>query len=1570
MTKKITSFLQRRVLISMLFIGMSMLGYISYKQLPLELLPSIELPYLIVQIGSVQEMDPEYLEREALIPVESAAGTLDDVEKIESYAGRRSGMIFISYNSNTNMKYAFLKLQEKVNAAKSTISSDFIVQVIKIDTQDLANLFMNLQVRGSGGVDRVRTIIDKEIKDEFESIDGIANIEIFGGRLKAVNIVLDNNKSEAYGITPGRVRQLIVQYRQSTTFVGLVNNYQLKNSVNVVGDYTHISQLENIVVDAARGILLKDIADIFFDVQEETSISRVNGKDAVTIQLIRDTQVNLIELAHETRSVIERLNSRLAYQDIDIVIQQDSAEILEENIDLIINLAIWGGLLAVLILWYFMRNLRLVLIIAMTIPVSVFTAFNFFYAYNISLNSLTLVGIALAIGMLLDNSIVVLENINRQVRKNKDHLAAVVFGTKQMARSVSAATLTTVAVFVPFLFANEYIIRVIGFQIGISIISTLIISLVAALVLIPMAAYFILSRSKDAVKSIQFSLTAGKFLPLYNLILKTMLRFPMRMIVITVVTFVVTILLAFMLGMTNSEEVQLEDFNMYVTMPEGATLESTDLAVQELEKKFSEIEELQDVVSQIYEQEAILTLKLKENYKEIAQRTIPEIKEHINEISHRYHTADVSFEQPVNSDRFSRRGGGERGGSPDIGAGLMSALGLTDQGGKVIITGKDFNMMRIISDDIQGKLEDLSSIEHVSNNATRKRPEIHLLFDRELLSRLEIPFSSIASELSSFQTEVPVGMSFKDGEDEYDIVIRNAELKEKSIDDLEQLNVQSESGALYPLAEVSTVLQSEGNAGINRINQERRIELYYNFASDVNQSSTLLEAARLEVENIVAATSIPSGIAVQVEQEEIDLSDFKFMFTVSFLLIYMILASVFESLLKPFIIMFTVPLAAIGSLWAIIFTGNSIANVNVLVGLLILLGIVVNNGIILIDYIRQMQQKGMSRKRAIMVAGQTRLRPIIITALTTIIAMVPLALGEEQYVTRIAAPFAITVIGGLSVSTLFTLVFIPTVFSGLETAIEWLKNLPVTLKVVQIVIYLTGLTLIYLNIESWLWQFVYIFALLLIIPGLTFFITHSLRRAQTDYINKNEAITIKISKVYKFYDMPSRFVKEWHRKMIQANTTENMPRKDVIFRDIWKFIVLGFAIYYVYFYLESGFWIVVLMHFVYALIMHLLHLLRLSPDNQVSADSRNNKWIRRSYALLLWGLPLLNTIYIYWVLASPTATVFMFIIWFSLLIVYRAGQKLNRLKIDINKISGRFSRIRVLFYRFISFVPFIGKKKSSFMALQEVSLEIGSGMFGLLGPNGAGKTTLMRIICGILDQSYGKIHINGYNVKEHREELQGLIGYLPQDFGMYENLTAEEFLNYQAILKGLLNTDERLRRIDYVLESVHLKESRHMKIGSFSGGMKQRIGIAQTLLHLPRILVVDEPTAGLDPRERIRFRNLLVDLSRERVVIFSTHVIEDIASSCDRVAILNQGSVCYLGIPQEMVTEATNKVWQCTVTDEVFEEISADHNVVHHTRLGSGIRIRIISDTKPLDMAENVKPTLEDAYLWLLKKEN
>jgi len=1537
----------------MFFLGLALLGIISYRHLPMELLPSVEAPFLIIQVGSVRDADPYYLEREAIIPLEGAAAGLENVEKIESWAGRNRGTIYVYFPSRTDMTYAYLKLQERVNAVQADLEGDFFVETLKVDTQALSNMFMNLQVRGSGGVDRIRSIIDKSITPELETVDGIAHVEVFGGRSRSVSVVLDEGVTESYGITPSDVRRAIAGQRQQSQYVGNVSDRQLKASVHVVADYTSISALENIVVDEVRGLRLRDVADVYMDVMEEQSLSRVNGKEAVTMQIVRDTQANLIALAGDTREVIDRLNRELAWQDIEIVIEQDMSAYLEENLDLILNLAITGGILAVLILWYFLRNLRLVTMIALALPLSVFTAFNLFYALGISLNTLSLAGMALAIGMLLDNSVVVLENIYRVAQRQKDVAQAVVTGVKQIARSVSAATLTTVAVFLPFVFAEQFFIRVIGYQIGMSIISTLLVSLVVALLLIPMAALFFMRRAGGSSRSLRFSLTSGRFLPFYNLLLKSTLRFPMRTVLSMLALFFISLFISIAISLIVPDEVELEQFNLYLTMPPGATLETTDLAARDLEESLMKIEELQDVVSQVYEQEAVFTLKLKEEYHSVARRDVAGVKDLIQHIIWDFRIGDVSFTAPAGSQRF--RGGGSRGGGgPEMDNGLMSMLGLGDNVGTITLSGSDYDAMHRFAEELEDQLWDLNAIRRVAHDATDNRPEVQLYFDRLLLARLGISLNNIASELASFETEVSSGVSFSDGKEQYDItIIKSDPDEEKRIDDLRQLNIKAADGSSYPLERLAAPVMGEGRAGINRVNQERRIELSFQFVTEVNSSTALLDAARLEVEQIVDAMPLPEGVNLTIQHDKNDLNDFYFLFFLAFLLIYMILASTFESLLQPFIIMFTIPLAAIGGLWAIVITGHSLMNVNALIGFLILLGIVVNNGIIFIDYAGQLRRKGQRRERALLEAGQARLRPIVITALTTIAAMLPLALGREEYVTRIASPFAIAVIGGLAFATFFTLLFIPTVYQALEQTLSWFKGLRWPLKTLQIGAVTIAGILIFVYVESLLWQMLNFTLAIMAIPGLTWFAQTSLRRARPDWAT--DRIRIEIHNVYKLYDLPGRFLREWRRKRGLEEETTATGKGLFWRRHALLWLALAGWAWFVLLYLESAFWTFFLLPVLHALLWKAWNTL---------PSFKGRRFLDR---LIFWAVPLALLLYYMFTFEAWVSGGLLFVFW-TLGLAWGRSAPIAVERLDYwQQKSTRLAFLMRGWYRLIGKLPGSGRYRKPFMALKGVTLEIGNGMFGLLGPNGAGKTTLMRIISGVLEASYGAVRINGHDTRQWREELQGLIGYLPQDFGMYENLSALEFLNYQAILKGLYDEEERRERVEYVINAVHLWERRDEKISGFSGGMKQRIGIAQTLLHLPRILVVDEPTAGLDPRERIRFRNLLVELSRDRAVIFSTHVIEDIASSCDKVAVMHRGELRYLGHPEEMTAKAGGHVWQATVSEEQFETIRNTLHVIHHIRVDDGVRVRILQQDKPLEQAIQVSPTLEDAYLWLLK---
>jgi multidrug efflux pump subunit AcrB/ABC-type multidrug transport system ATPase subunit len=1564
--------INRKVLISMLFTGLTLLGYVSYKQLPLELMPNAELPMLFVQISSSMEVDPAYMENQAVIPIEGAIGTMEGIESMETSMNNRTASIQVNFKQNVNPTYTFLKLQERIDQSAENLDENFRVSVNRVDIQQLSNQFMELQIRGSGGTDRLRNIADQEIVDELESIDGIASVTVFGGKERSIEITYDKAACEAYDITPSQIRSAIANNSANRTFAGFLNESKTRYFVHVTAEYKDVTDIENIII-AEGPVYLKNVADVYFGVKEEESISRVNGMDAVSVMLVKDSQANLIELSAKVQERIAELNEKLEFSDVEIVVQTNTAETMEKNLDQIMSLAILGGLLAIFVLWIFLKNLRIVSIIALAIPVSVFTAFNLFYAFNISVNSLTLVGLVLAIGMLLDNSVVVLENIYRLSGKHFSPDKAVVQGTSEVWRSIIAATLTTITVFLPFLFSSDFMIKLLGNNVGVSIISTLTVSLFVALLFIPMAAHVLLRKTHSHNIFYEKVTTNNRIIQVYVILLKTAMRSPAATVVGAIVLFFLTVFIVLAININTLEEVEETRFSVYVTMGTGSTLEATDYVVSEVESRLGEIEEKQDIIANIGEEEAIVTVVLKEDYKDINDRTIAEIKAEVEELVDDIGQAEISLTAPASSSRFRGGGGGGSGGVENF----SRFLGIGTNQERILIKGENFELMRGVAEDMEYYLENLESVRSASVSVGSRRPELHLYFNQLLLTEFGLNLNNVASELSSFSREFSSGVNFKQGTEEYDIIIKERlseeeEEEEKGIDDLRRVKLSNNQGGIYDLQDVADLVYSFGMASITRVNQEKQIQLFYRFVTEAEQSKSLLEAYRLEIDEIVGSYKLPPGIAVEVIHEEDQYSEFYFLIAAAFILIVMILASVFESLVIPLVLMFAVPMAAIGSFIALIFTGNSLFNANTLTGFIILLGVVVNNGIILIDFTNILRERGYRKSRALITAGLSRVRPILITSITTIVAMLPLALGRSEYVGAIGAPFAITVIGGLTVSTLLTLVFIPTLYFGIENTINWLKSLHWGLKLLQLVIFAGAAVYIYYSVDTFIWKLLGFMLIVLLIPGVTAFVLTSLRQASSKVIDENEPIKIVIRKLVKIYDRDTRFVREW-KAGIKIRERAGLLKDYKKIRDfydlIWQIPLFLFLVYFTFFYLESNAWMWIISHFLY-FFMFLLYLpLSRVLKNRYEATGNNfyPKTDNLIFNILYWGVPALFLVIFFLRWDNIGMVIFVGVIWLLLLVIYSSGEYIHKKQLNIARIEGRFSKFRRWYFTMVRQIPVIGKRKVPFRALNGVSLEIKTGMFGLLGPNGAGKSTMMRIICGILEQSYGKIWINGLDTRKHREELQGLMGYLPQAFGYYDNMSAWEFLDYQAILKGIKDRGIRNNRLEYVLKSVHMYEWKDAKIGSFSGGMKQRIGIAQILLNLPRILVVDEPTAGLDPRERIRFRNLLVELSRDRIVIFSTHIIEDISSSCNQVAVINRGDLKYFGTPGEMVHMGEGFVWQMTLPAKDFDNFANKQLIIHHMRDGENIKVRVLAKEKPSDNAVSVSPHLEDAYLCLLK---
>lgn len=1560
------SFVDRRVTICMLLVAMSLMGYFSYRQLSVELLPNTELPQLYISCSAQSDLTPSYMEQQVVIPIEGAVSAVGGVENMETTVSGRQGTIRVDFKRGTNLKLTTVKLQQKISSIRSDFPTGVSVNVQQANIGGMGNQFISLQVRGTGGVDRLRAIVDKDVVPRLLSIDGIADVTVYGGRVKSIEIRSNPEAMQALNISNSQISQALNQYNQERTFLGFISESDRKYYVQLDANYDDVSQVENLVV-APGPIYLKNVATVFFDYKDETTISRVNGMDAISVSMVNVSGENILELSRRCLKRIDEVNREVAPQDLQLVVQSNSADLISNNMSQIVRLALLGGLLAIFVLWFFLRNIRLVCLIALSIPVSVLSAFNIFYAADISINTLTLLGMALAIGMLLDSSIVVLENIYRLASMGMPPRQAALQGVREVRKALIASTLTTVTVFLPFVFSDEPMIKLLGQNIGFSIISTLLFSLLVAVTFIPMATAAMMERSSGR-GSTPFSRMSihDRPLQIYSTLLKTCLRKPGPTIGTAVVVLVIAIIVALARNTGQNRQIDSDRVNVSITMPTGSTIENTDEATATLESRLDSFPHKKDVISRIQEDQASITVTLQDDYSKKGGPTISQIVEQLGDQFKLDDDIDVRVTPGYGGEQQSANG-------LDRLASFMSVLGVGDNSERIVVKGSDTETMRIVANELRYNLEQMEFVRDVRVDNPGGRREVQLTFNPVSLASYGITPQNITSALNALNRSTSTGASFKVGTDEYDIVIMDdlteeeeeAGNWEKTMDDLRRVTITDQNGGVHELQQLASIRLSRGPSEVRRVNRDRRINVTYGISQSEELPKDVLDGYHNQIDDLIANYNLPSGLALEAQRGDDSTGEFKFLILASILLIFMILAASFESLTTPVVLLFSIPLAAIGSLLALLLSGNSLMTANTLTGFLILLGVVVNNGIILIDYSTTLRKRGYGRMRAIMTSGYSRLRPISITTITTIVTLVPMAMGDSEYAGAIGAPFALTVIGGLTFSAILTLLLIPTLYISFENMRTWYKGLGRYTHILHAVILGVALVVILTSLSGIFRILLSIIVLLIAIPGVTYFIKSSVRIARDDIVAPDQPIEIEVRNLVKVYDWPGLFLRQWRsglnirRRLGLARTYHHA--KDFVGL-LWQVVVFGFTGYLAGWYFEKNFWILLMAIITLAGVKNIMK----AVTGYIGYKSGNPGTTQKIRRILFWVLPVLTMFFLSIRLESKGFVVFIAVVWVLGLLIRRTSDYLYENDINVERLKGQKAGLKRTWFVFVKSIPVIGKQKKPFRALRGVSFQIHSGMFGLLGPNGAGKSTFMRIVTGILRQSYGTVFINGMDTLKYREELQSLIGFLPQEFGMYEAMTAWDFLDYQAILKGVTDEKVRRERLEYVLTAVHMYEQRNSAIGSFSGGMKQRIGIAMILLNLPRILVVDEPTAGLDPRERIRFRNLLVELSRERIVIFSTHIIEDIASSCNQVVVIEKGALKYFGEPGDMVHLAKDKVWLFDIEASRLGELD-EKLIANHIQDGDMIRVRYISPICPVPGAEPAEPNLEDAYLCLLK---
>ena len=1550
---------KRPVATTMVFIALSLLGAVSYYLLPVQLLPNLVFQQLQMVLW-LPGASPEEIEQELVIPAEGAIASLEGVKSIYSSVSPERGSISISFDFGTDMRYAYIKLEQKAAALRKQMPEQTFIDVIKYETSDFTSILMNLVVSGPGDINQLRNFADDKIVQRLSSLDGVVGITVYGGEEDAVEVIVDEKKCEAFGVPLFTVGQSIATFNRRTEYLGDVTEDGRRYFVSLTGRVSSIADLRELPLGDS-GVRLKDIADVRAGLKDKERISRIDGQQAVMLLIRKDNAANMLRVARKVHREIARLNGELAGHGVEIKTVFDAAKMVQDAIHRVEQLALFGVTLALGVLLIFLKRLRTVSIILVAIPVSLLITFNVMYYADLSINLLSLLGFAFAIGLLVDNGVVVIENTFRRAARTRDGITAAIEGTKEVSMPIVAMTGTTLIAFLPIYFLVENDFRLIMEEFVYSIASPLLVSVFVSMTLVPMlAARTIDYRVASARKH-------NRLLEVYVVVLKAVLRHRTFTMVMTILFFFFT-LIACLPFIASQQEFREPTGRLECNLrfPRGTSIETADRLTAKLEAICKELPD----VKMIEATASVGTAKVAVQFLDPKERSVElDIGSLKNQIRNQVETVEG-----IGTDRLWFSGSGDPM-SEGVAMSSMDAFGGSGPREYVQVRGQDDETLEKLALQIEQRLKRAfgDRMAYVSTINQPGAPELEIRGNRSRLAGWGLSMADLTGVvwLARRGGDAQV-VPFRTGDRDIDILVRLKDSKERTLDDLEHMRLRVPDGNYIELADVADVKISESPRDVRRRDRQHEVRVNYAFREDLARSARRLKVLQGQVDDVMGAMQMPQGYSMKIVHKEDDDHSMRWAMISAVICVFLLLAALFEDLGAPLCVMAAFPLAIIGVCWGLAFTESGLASPMAWAGLVMLVGVVVNDAILTLGQARRLIGMGYGRNRAVLQAGRNRLRPVIMTTATTVLAMLPLAIrrgGESE----IWPVFAITVVFGLIASTFGTLVFIPAMYLSLRDIGSWLKS--IGFIGIGIALGATA-ALFYFGfmrggwIESWIFRTVLAPAAFFAVAAIVWTVIRIVTAVTHTSVFEGEDIHISINNLTKIFGADKHMVRDWklkrRREKGMRERGEPVVNKSHVREDlVWKIPLFGLLIYF-HIYFENPFWLFVTACTTWFSLYDLVRSAGLLIEGDDLDDmGLHRSRLRRVFWTVALRLPAVALVcYFYFRLrAELWFAIFFLVVALILHWLNRLAAKARRGEIDVAGRSGMFAALRRVALR----MPVVAGVKPQVKALTGVNLEIGKGMFGLLGPNGAGKTTLMRILCNIYEPTRGCIEINGRNVRGLRSDVQPIIGYLPQHFGLHQNYTVWNYLNHFALLGDIFDKDEREALVERAIREVNLEERKHDKIKSLSGGMKQRVGIAQTLLHLPKIIVVDEPTAGLDPMERIRFRNLLAELGKDRVVVFSTHITEDVMSSCHDLAVLNEGRVVFRGAPGELQRMAVGKVREAVVDAADVAELTERVHVVSQVTEAEGVRVRFIVTDEAERVGEQAEPTLEDAYLWLLR---
>lgn len=1009
---------KRPVTVAMGAVTLLLFGFISLSDLKVNLLPDLSYPTLTVRTEYTGAA-PAEIETLLTKPIEESVGVVKNVRAVKSISRAGQSDVILEFAWGADMDMAGLDVREKLEILQLPLEATRpLILRFNPATDPIVRMglgFAEAQNADEMALKALRRFADEELKKRLEPVSGVAAVKISGGLEDEVHIDIDEEKLAQLGISVGDLAARLAAENVNVS-AGRLEDGAQRYLVRTINQFESVDEIANVIITtgAGRPVYLRDVANVEQAYKERQAIIRMNGREAVEVAVYKEGDANTVAVAKAVHGAVAQLNNDLPH-GMEIITVDDQAVFINQSINEVVSAALLGGLLAMLVIFLFLRDIASTLIIAVSIPISIVATFFLMGQAGISLNIMSLGGIALATGLLVDNAIVVLENIARHRSAGSGRFAAAVQGAQEVGGAVFASTLTTIAVFFPLAFVEGVAGQLFSDQ-ALTVTFALAISLVVAITMIPMIAARMSGRASQrmAAGGSDGGDSGGwvmrKLRDYYSRLLRNALRMRWLVLVIS------TVLLGLSLASLSQKDLELipqlsqGQFEVTLELPPGTPLKQTDEAVRMLQAATLGIDEI-DYAYAVSGSGNRIDANPTESGENIG-RVLVSLK---NTDGASERTAMAQLRQSI-----SRQPGVEANFTrPE----LLSF----DKPLEIEVVGYDLDNLKRIAEQVVQRLRKSDRFVDIESSMDRGHPEVQVYFDQERAASLGLTVKDVSDQLvNTIRGAVATRYSWRDRK--IDVLVRAAEENRASVDDIRNLIINPRSVRPIPLSAVAEVVVTEGPAEIRRSNQERVAIISANIAYGA------LSSAVGEAENRLAGIAAPPAMAVRVmgQNEELQASTRSLLFALglAIFLVYLVMASQFESLLHPLVILFSIPLAAVGVAIALGLSGIPIS-VMVFIGLIMLAGIVVNNAIVLIDLINHLRDKGMPRVDAIIEAGKLRLRPILMTTLTTALGLLPMALGLGEGA-EIRAPMAITVIGGLLVSTGLTLLVVPVVYSILD----------------------------------------------------------------------------------------------------------------------------------------------------------------------------------------------------------------------------------------------------------------------------------------------------------------------------------------------------------------------------------------------------------------------------------------------------------------------------------------------------------------------------------------------------------